>query len=192
MDYPSNLGTLDPSHDLFGTNSWKICSNTFLNFGHRLLPSFSYLPDGDNRKDFREDHIEKDEERDAPGQDRPLHPSGKVKDRLIRKPRIRQGRHNDHKSLQPHANDHRERSDEGTFGGSGLSEAENGQGNDETEKEHSPEVGGKPSCKFRPEDGHMERLVTIVNGDILCKGEIKPEERHDQQKDSEIVKMNWP
>jgi hypothetical protein len=171
---PPEEGKNEKVNILFDSYSGKVGFDSFSNFSHRFLSSFPHLPDGDDRKDFCEDHVEKDKKGDTASEDRPLYPGGKVKDHLIGNSWVGQCRYYNYKSLEPHPYDYRDRSDQCPCRSTGFFETENGQGDDETEEEHTPEVESEPSCKFGPKNGHMDGLSSIISRDIFRKGEIKP------------------
>ena len=50
----------------------------------------------------------------------------------------------------------------------------NRQRDDETQDEVEPEQGSKFPGQLRPEDGHVNRLITIKDGDIFGEGKIEP------------------
>src|SRR5512139_1481167 len=87
---------------LSDTRVGKVGFEAFSNLAHSLIPPLPHLPNGYNGKELCEHQIEKHEEGEAPGQDRPFHPRWAVKLRPDAEPLLGQGGNNDGESFQPH------------------------------------------------------------------------------------------
>ena len=153
---------------------WHVACDPGRHSGSGLLPAFSDLPYGNDWKDLCEEDIKKREERDAACEDGPLDPGWNVKGSLDGHSLSSQSRNDDDKPFQPHSQNDRDRGDDSSSNGSKFLDGKNGQRNNETEDKVEPEKGCKLSCELRPEDGHMNRVIPINDGDILGKGKIEP------------------
>src|SRR3990172_292333 len=155
-----------------------------------VLSAFLDLPNRDDGEELREDGIQEDEHGDEPREQRPLHPRGGVGDTFERQPWPGQARHDDEKTLEPHANLHRHRGrDRSPYRAASSPIGEQHHRHDETGHHHDPEVPGELSSYLRHEDRHVRGIGSVERGEKLGEGEVEPQERHHQKEYSQIVEV---
>jgi len=93
------------------------------------------------------------------------------------------------KTAQPHADDDGQGAIRVPKGVRVLFQGEDGRADDKAEGEHSPEVGRQTGPVNLTIKWSYAEVLPIENGNVLCKGEIEPEECHHQEQDTEVVEL---